>query len=102
MTALSLILIGGWFRLPGEILLWIAGVLTFITGYQYYEKGMDYVRKEAREKTKPAAVKKAETPKTAAKTPAVRSAAKKTGVKKSPAKKAAKAKKPAAKAKNKK
>ena len=45
MTALSLIL-----AITGEILLWIAGVLTFITGYQYFEKGMEYVRGEAASK----------------------------------------------------
>ena len=27
----------------GEWLLWVAGILTFITGYQYFEKCLDYV-----------------------------------------------------------
>ena len=47
MTALSLILLGNAsqvFAVSGEILLWVAGVLTFITGYQYFEKGLAYVR----------------------------------------------------------
>ena len=47
MTALSLILLGRVstaFAISGEVLLWVAGVLTFITGYQYFEKGLAYVR----------------------------------------------------------
>ena len=47
MTALSLILLGKVsevFAVSGEVLLWVAGVLTFITGYQYFEKGLAYVR----------------------------------------------------------
>lgn len=47
MTALSLILLGrasNVFAVSGEVLLWVAGVLTFITGYQYFEKGLAYVR----------------------------------------------------------
>lgn len=46
MTALSMMLLKGvwyWGGI-GEILLWIAGVLTFITGYQYFQKSLDYVR----------------------------------------------------------
>ena len=27
----------------GEVLLWVAGVLTFITGYQYFQKSLDYI-----------------------------------------------------------
>lgn len=48
MTALSMMLLKGfWFWGGiGEILLWIAGVLTFITGYQYFQKSLDYIRKE--------------------------------------------------------
>lgn len=47
MTAISLLLLGmvPAFRFLGEILLWIAGVLTFITGYQYFQKSLDYIRK---------------------------------------------------------
>lgn len=46
MTALSMMLLKGvwyWGGI-GEILLWIAGVLTFITGYQYFQKSLDYIR----------------------------------------------------------
>ncbi|MEE6207655.1 MAG: CDP-diacylglycerol--glycerol-3-phosphate 3-phosphatidyltransferase [Alphaproteobacteria bacterium] len=94
----------------GEFLLWVAAVLTFITGYQYYQKSLDYVRSEEAKKvkvvkevvveakavtepSKPAAVKKAATKKTAAKT----SAAKKTSSKKTTAKKSTAAKKTTAK-----
>ena len=45
MTALSMMLLKGvWFWGGiGEILLWVAGVLTFITGYQYFQKSLDYI-----------------------------------------------------------
>ena len=46
MTALSMMLLRGfwyWGQI-GEFLLWIAGILTFITGYQYFQKSLDYVR----------------------------------------------------------
>ena len=102
MTAISLLLLGmvPAFRFLGEILLWIAGVLTFITGYQYFQKSLDYIRKldKQAKKEDAAPVKKAE-----AKASAVKPAAKKKTVKKAPAKKAAtkksgsKAVKPAAK-----
>ena len=45
MTALSMILLKGvwyWGGI-GEVLLWIAGILTFITGYQYFQKSLDYI-----------------------------------------------------------
>lgn len=45
MTALSMMLLKGfwyWGEI-GEVLLWIAGVLTFITGYQYFQKSLDYI-----------------------------------------------------------
>lgn len=48
MVALSLILFGpvsDVFAISGEVLLWLAGALTFITGYQYFESGLVYVRK---------------------------------------------------------
>ncbi len=96
MTALSMILVGGWFRLPGEVLLWIAGVLTFITGYQYFEKGMNYVRKEAKAKNKNAGVKKVEAAKPS---PVKKAAASKAVAPKAPAKKKP-AKKTAGKAKS--
>lgn len=53
MTALSLILIApakfinNWYELwstLGEICLWLAGILTFITGYQYFQKSIDYIK----------------------------------------------------------
>lgn len=45
MTALSMMLLKGvwyWGGI-GEVLLWVAGVLTFITGYQYFQKSLDYI-----------------------------------------------------------
>lgn len=45
MTALSMMLLKGvwyWGGI-GEFLLWIAGVLTFLTGYQYFQKSLDYI-----------------------------------------------------------
>lgn len=47
MTALSMLLLKGvwyWGGI-GEILLWIAAVLTFITGYQYFQKSLNYIHK---------------------------------------------------------
>lgn len=56
MTALSMILmnqlwiiqtddgfISVW-GLLGEVLLWIAGALTFMTGYDYFKKSIDYIK----------------------------------------------------------
>jgi endonuclease III-like uncharacterized protein len=40
----------GWGVL-GEILLWAAGILTFITGYQYFQKSMEYIKSENAKKT---------------------------------------------------
>lgn len=57
MTALSMILLSAlssaypdnWFvsviGVVGEILLWVAGVLTFMTGYDYFKRGLEYVKK---------------------------------------------------------
>lgn len=105
MTALSMILVGGIFKIPGELLLWAAGALTFITGYQYFEKGLDYVKKmekTAAKNTKPAtksaekavapAKVKTEAKVAAKKAPASKAPAKKAAVKKAPAKKKAVAK----------
>lgn len=83
MTALSMILVGGIFSIPGEILLWIAGVLTFITGYQYFQKGLDYVRSTAA--VKPVKIKV----QTKTQAPAKKPVVKKTAAKKTPAKKTA-------------
>ena len=59
MTALAVLLMapakffnvieGFWLGI-GTICLWVAGVLTFITGYQYFEKSLDYIKKLEREK----------------------------------------------------
>ncbi len=49
MTAISMILlqhlpyIGTPVGVLGEWLLWVAGILTFITGYQYFDKCLDYI-----------------------------------------------------------
>jgi len=60
MTALSMILVGYMFHDLGVVLLWIAAVLTFVTGYQYFEKSLDYVRSvEADKNPKLAEVKEA-------------------------------------------
>lgn len=54
MTALAMMMFRelwiGWSYL-GEFLLWVAAVLTFITGYQYYQKSLDYIRDEESKKT---------------------------------------------------
>ena len=51
MTALSMMLLKGFWYWGGigEMLLWVAGVLTFITGYQYFQKSLDYIRKEEKQ-----------------------------------------------------
>lgn len=108
MTALSMILVGYMFHNLGVILLWIAGVLTFITGYQYFEKSLDYIKSiEHPKDPKVAEVKEAVAEieavvakakkAVAVKKAAAKKAAKKTTTKK-PVKKAA-AKKPAKAAK---
>lgn len=106
MTALSMILmsrvgiieIGGTFvpvwGVLGEILLWVAGVLTFITGYDYFKKSLDYVRSVESKKTAPKATTKAvvKTEKKESKKAAKKVPAKKKASKKAPAKKTASAK----------
>jgi len=54
MTALSMMLLRGFFYWGGigEILLWIAGTLTFITGYQYFQKSLDYIKDTEAQKAK--------------------------------------------------
>lgn len=98
MTALSMMLFKGlwyWGGI-GEFLLWIAGVLTFITGYQYYQKSLDYIKKL--DKDTKAAAKAAKAVKTETKVAPIvtavvkktvekKVALKKTAVKKAPAKK---------------
>ena len=89
----------GWSYL-GEFLLWVAAVLTFITGYQYYQKSMEYVKAEEAKKVKVVkevvveakdvvSTKKTSTKKTAVK----KTTAKKTSSKKAVAKKTASKKK---------
>ena len=94
MTALSMMLLKGiwyWGGI-GEILLWIAGVLTFITGYQYFQQGLDYINKMDKQQKKAAreaAAAGKEQKMTVKKSPA-RKVSKKTaakGVKKAAAKK---------------
>ena len=104
MTALAVLLMapakffnvieGFWLGL-GTICLWVAGVLTFITGYQYFEKSLDYIKKLEREKKQ--AAKASAT--NAAETKAPKSGVKTSGQKrKSAAKKAVAARKTAKKA----
>ena len=70
MTALSVLLMspakffnvieGFWVGL-GTVCLWVAGVLTFITGYQYFEKSLAYIKSVEKKKAREtAAVKKSE------------------------------------------
>ena len=46
MTALAMMLYNGLWHWNGigEFLLWIAGALTFITGYQYFQKSLNYIK----------------------------------------------------------
>lgn len=66
MTALAMMLFNGlWiWNYIGEFLLWIAALLTFITGYQYFQKSVDYVKSIEKVKTVEAkiVVKKAASP----------------------------------------
>ncbi|MBQ2811053.1 MAG: CDP-diacylglycerol--glycerol-3-phosphate 3-phosphatidyltransferase [Alphaproteobacteria bacterium] len=85
MTALAMMLFHGlWvWHYIGELLLWVAGVLTFITGYQYFQKSVDYVKSLEKAKTveakivvkKPAAKKVAKKKTTAKKTVAKKTTA---------------------------
>lgn len=55
MTALAMMLFKdlwiGW-SYTGEFLLWVAAILTFITGYQYYQRSLEYVKAEEAKKVK--------------------------------------------------
>ena len=97
MTALSMMLLKGFWLWGGigEILLWIAGVLTFITGYQYFQKSLNYIKKiekaakpaagagkSAAKAEKLAKKKTAPTKKASGKKTARKAAPKKTAVKK--------------------
>ena len=91
MTALSMMLLKGvwyWGGI-GEILLWVAGVLTFVTGYQYFQKSVDYIRKMDKEAKAAAKTEKVKTTVKAAAKPAVKTVLKKASAKKAPAKKPA-------------
>ncbi len=49
MTALSMMMfceLSLFWGYLGEFLLWVAAALTFITGYQYFQKSLDYVKAE--------------------------------------------------------
>lgn len=81
MTALAMMLfceLSLFWGYLGEFLLWVAAVLTFITGYQYYQKSLDYIKAEE--------AKKDNVPTVKSEVKKVASAPKKT--KRSPAKKA--------------
>lgn len=55
MVALAMMLfceLSSFWKYLGEFLLWVAAVLTFITGYQYYQKSLDCVRAEEAKKVK--------------------------------------------------
>ena len=54
MVSLGMIFFRDWWivwGVLGELLLWVAGVLTFITGYQYFQKSMEYIKAENKETT---------------------------------------------------
>ena len=96
MTALSMLFFKGWFIWGGlgEILLWAAGILTFITGYQYFEQSLNYIKKENESKAaKAAPVKAASAPKKATEPKKEKAPVKAKPAKKAPAKAKAKAKK---------
>lgn len=70
MVAISMILlekIGEPIRLMGEWMLWIAGILTFITGYQYFKKCLDYIYTVENNKKNPVKVVEQEVKKIAVK-----------------------------------
>lgn len=93
MTALSMMLLRGvwyWGGI-GEVLLWVAGVLTFMTGYQYFQKSLDYIREQDQAEKMAKTVKIVEVSvvpeEPAAAKAKVKPAAKKTAPKKKSAKK---------------
>lgn len=102
MTALAMMLFKdlwiGW-SYCGEFLLWVAAILTFITGYQYYQKSLDYVKAEEAKKVKEVKGVVIEEPVAAAVKTAKKTAAKKSEAKSSVKKSAGKKKAPAKKAK---
>ena len=80
MAALGMIFFNGWWIWGGlgELLLWIAAGLTFVTGYQYFQKSMEYINaeNEAKKSVKVEA-KKDDVVKPAKKSPVKKSASKK-------------------------
>ncbi len=110
MTALAMMLfceLSLFWGYLGECLLWVAATLTFITGYQYYQKSLEYVKAEETKRNKksaePAVKAVAATapkaiatkkPAAAKKTPAKKATAKKATAKKVAAKKVAAKKQP--------
>lgn len=80
MTALAMMLFNGlWiWQYIGEVLLWVAGVLTFITGYQYFQKSVDYVKSLEKAKTVEAKIVVKENVEKAPKKKSVKKPAKKT------------------------
>ncbi len=83
MTALSMMMfceLSLFWGYLGEILLWAAAVLTFITGYQYFQKSLDYVKAEEAQKVM--AALKAVAAKVVNTSKAVVAAGKKTAAKK--------------------
>lgn len=84
MTALSMMLFHGLWIWPylGEFLLWIAAALTFITGYQYFQKSLDYVKTLEKAKTVEAKIVIKPQTKSTGKKSAPKASAKKTTSKK--------------------
>jgi len=85
MTALSMIFFKGWmfWGILGELLLWVAGVLTFVTGYQYFQKSMEYIKEENKASNKPKEEKAVQSVKVDAKKSASKKAVNKKTVSKS-------------------
>lgn len=66
MTALAVLLMSnalffnvleGLWIVIGTICLWAAGILTFITGYQYFQKSLDYIKSMEKQKVSSSAQK---------------------------------------------
>ena len=102
MTALAMMLSKdlwiGW-SYTGEFLLWVAAILTFITGYQYYQRSLEYVKAEEAKKVKEVKGVVIEEPVAATVKTAKKTAAKKSEAKSSVKKSAGKKKAPVKKAK---
>ena len=102
MTALAMMLFKdlwiGW-SYTGEFLLWVAAILTFITGYQYYQRSLEYVKAEEAKKVKEVKGVVIEEPVAATVKTAKKTAAKKSEEKSSVKKSAGKKKAPVKKAK---